>query len=190
MRSSLEASARQGFTSSAPTPRRPPFWAVVVVFAENARSAKKQAYYEVAGESFAGRPEWAQSKGREPVRVTASADDVVVGYITTHDGESRPASLADLDAFVDAMNHATRLRGFAAAKTRRSARSTYARSVRTSSPRSSRTTRGRRARPSATPTADPSSSRGRLSANALGHLRIETTRLGLRLALLGIGGPR
>jgi hypothetical protein len=49
--------------------------------------------------------------------------------------------------------------------------------------RSARTT-------SALSAADPSSSRGRLSANALGHLRIETTRLGLRLALLGIGGPR
>jgi hypothetical protein len=52
-------------------------------------------------------------------------------------------------------------------------------------------TTSRRARTtSATSTADPSSSRGRLSANPLGHLRIETTRLGLRLALLGIGGPR
>ena len=57
------------------------------------------------------------------------------------------------------------------------------------SPSTTRTT-SRRARPSASPTADPSSSRVRLSADALGALRIETTRLGLRLALLGIGGAR
>jgi hypothetical protein len=66
-------------------------------------------------------------------------------------------------------------------------------------PAASRTTRehrspsttSRRARTtSATSAADPSSSRGRLSASALGHLRFETTRLGLRLALIGIGGAR
>lgn len=57
------------------------------------------------------------------------------------------------------------------------------------SPSTTRTT-SRRARPSATSAADPSSSRVRLSADALGALRIETTRLGFRLALLGIGGAR
>ncbi len=57
------------------------------------------------------------------------------------------------------------------------------------SPSTTRTT-SRRARTSATSSADPSSSRVRLSADALGALRIETTRLGLRLALLGIGGAR
>jgi hypothetical protein len=52
-------------------------------------------------------------------------------------------------------------------------------------------TTSRRARTtSATSTADPSSSRGRLSANPIGQLLFESTRLGLRLALLGIGGPR
>jgi hypothetical protein len=58
------------------------------------------------------------------------------------------------------------------------------------SPSTSRTTSRHARTTSATSTADPSSSRGRLSASALGHLRIETTRLGLRLALLGIGGAR
>jgi len=69
---------------------------------------------------------------------------------------------------------------------------TRTRTIRTREHRSPSTTRttGRRARPSASPTADPSSSRVRLSADALGALRIETTRLGLRLALLGIGGAR
>lgn len=56
--------------------------------------------------------------------------------------------------------------------------------------RSPSTTRRRARTTSALSAADPSSSRGRLSTNALGHLRIETTHLGLRLALLGIGGPR
>jgi len=55
----------------------------------------------------------------------------------------------------------------------------------------SQSTTSRRARmTSATSTADPSSSRGRLSATALGHFRAETTRLAFRLALLGIGGAR
>ncbi|MSO47784.1 MAG: hypothetical protein EXQ67_06840 [Thermoleophilia bacterium] len=61
---------------------------------------------------------------------------------------------------------------------------------RTSTTRTTRTTSRRARTTSALSAADPSSSRGRLSANALGHLRIETTHLGLRLALLGIGGPR
>jgi hypothetical protein len=56
--------------------------------------------------------------------------------------------------------------------------------------RSPSTTRRSARTTSALSAADPSSSRGRLSANALAHLRIETTRLGLRLALLGIGGAR
>ena len=61
---------------------------------------------------------------------------------------------------------------------------------RTSTTRTTLTTSRRARTTSALSAADPSSSRGRLSANALGHLRIETTHLGLRLALLGIGGPR
>ena len=56
--------------------------------------------------------------------------------------------------------------------------------------RSPSTTSRRTRTTSAASTADPSSSRGRLSASALGHLRIETTRLGFRLALLVIGGSR
>jgi hypothetical protein len=67
------------------------------------------------------------------------------------------------------------------------------RAPRTSTPREhrSQSTTSRRARTtSALSAADPSSSRGRLSATALGHFQAETTRLAFRLALLGIGGAR
>jgi len=121
-------------------------------------------------------------------------DDLVVGTITTDAGVTSAATLADVDAFFDAMNHDTRRNSFLLASARRGMRS----SVGTRKPqncaqrvqRSTRSTTSRRAQSSITSTADPSSSRIRLSANALGHLRIETTHLGLRLALLGIGGPR
>ena len=121
-------------------------------------------------------------------------DDLVVGTITTDAGETYAATITGVDAFFDAMNHATRRNSFLRASARRGMRS----SVGTRKPqnraskaqRSTRSTTSRRAQTSAKSTADPSSSRGRLSANAFGHLRIETTRLGLRLALLGIGGPR
>ena len=57
------------------------------------------------------------------------------------------------------------------------------------SPSKSRTI-SRRARTSATSTADPSSSRPRGGTRPLRSVRIETTRLALRLALLVIGGAR
>ena len=121
-------------------------------------------------------------------------DDLVVGTITTDAGETYAATITGVDAFFEAMNHATRRNSFLRASARRGMRS----SVGTRKPqnraskaqRSTRSTTSRRAQTSVKSTADPSSSRRRQSANALGHLRIETTHLGLRLALLGIGGPR
>lgn len=125
---------------------------------------------------------------------TPPTDRTIVGTYYPDDGEPRPATVADLDALIEDMNRAQR------AATARAVvlgvfrtRTTTAPPRRTREHRSPSTTRttSRRARTtSATSTADPSSSRGRLSASALGHLRIETTRLGLRLALIGIGGAR
>ena len=121
-------------------------------------------------------------------------DDLVVGTITTDAGETYAATITGVDAFFDAMNHAFRKIAFLRARARRVTRSSVVvrqpRARARSTQRSTRSTTSRRAQTSAKSTADPSSSRGRLSANAFGHLRIETTRLGLRLALLGIGGPR
>ena len=119
-------------------------------------------------------------------------DQRIVGTLHTDDGQARPATVDDLDAFVEEINRAQR------AATARAVtmgvfrpRTTSAPRRRTREHRSPSTTRttSRRARTSAT-SADPSSSRVRLSADALGALRIETTRLGFRLALLGIGGAR
>lgn len=110
-------------------------------------------------------------------------DQTIVGTLHTDDGQARPATVADLDAFVEEINRAVTMGVFRP-------RATSAPRRRTREHRSPSTTRttSRRARTSATSTADPSSSRARLSADALGALRIETTRLGFRLALLGIGG--
>ena len=122
------------------------------------------------------------------------SDNLVAGTITTDAGVTNAATLAGVDAFFEALNHATRLNSFLRASARRVTRSSgvvrQPRNRARSTQRSARSTTSRRAQSSITSTADPSSSRIRLSANALGHLRIETTRLGLRLALLGIGGPR
>lgn len=120
-------------------------------------------------------------------------DQTIVGTLHTDDGQARPATVADLDAFVEEMNRAQR------AATARAVKMGVFRPSTTSAPRrrtrehrspSTTRTTSRRARTSATSTADPSSSRVRLSADALGALRIETTRLIFRLALLGIGGAR
>lgn len=117
-------------------------------------------------------------------------DQTIVGTLHTDDGQARPATVADLDAFVEEINRAQR------AATARAVTMGVFRPSTTSAPRRrtrehrSPSTTSRRARTSATPSADPSSSRVRLSADALGALRIETTRLGFRLALLGIGGAR
>ena len=120
-------------------------------------------------------------------------DRTIVGTYYPDDGEPRLATVADVDAFIEDMNRAQR-----AATARAVAmgvfrtRTTTAPPRRTREHRSPSTTRttSRRARTSATSTADPSSSRGRLSAPALGHFQAETTRLAFRLALLGIGGAR
>jgi hypothetical protein len=121
-------------------------------------------------------------------------DDLVVGTITTDACITYAATLGDVDEFISGMNHAFRKNAFLRARARRVTRSSVVvrqpRARARSTQRSARSTTSRRAQTSAKSTADPSSSRGRLSANAFGHLRIETTRLGLRLALLGIGGPR
>lgn len=117
-------------------------------------------------------------------------DQTIVGTLHTDDGQVRPATVADLDAFVEEMNRAQR------AATIRAVTMGVFRPSTTSAPRRrtrehrSPSTTSRRARTSATSATDPSSSRARLSADALGALRIETTRLGFRLALLEIGGAR
>ncbi len=119
-------------------------------------------------------------------------DQTIIGTLHTDDGQIRPATVADLDWIIEEINRGQR------AATARAVSMGIFRPRTTSAPRRTRehrspsTTRtiSRRARTSATSTADPSSSRVRLSADALGALRIETTRLGFRLALLGTGGAR
>lgn len=124
---------------------------------------------------------------------TPPTDQTIIGTYHPDDGEPRPATVDDLDMVVEEINRAQR------AATARAVTMGVFRPSTTSAPRrrtrehrSPSTTRtiSRRARTSATSSADPSSSRARLSADALGALRIETTRLGFRLALLGIGGAR
>ena len=123
---------------------------------------------------------------------TPPTDQTIIGTYHPDDGPPRPATVADLDAFVEEINRAQR-----AATARATSRGVFRPST-TSAPRrrtrehrslSTTRTTSRRARTSASPTADPSSSRVRLSADALGALRIEMTRLALRV-LLGIGGAR
>ena len=121
-------------------------------------------------------------------------DDLVVGTITTDAGETYAATITGVDAFFDAMNHATRRNSFLRASARRGMRS----SIRTRKPqkrvrsvqRSTRSTTSRRAQTSVKSTADPSSSRICLSANAFGLVRGATQRLPLRTALVGNGGAR
>jgi hypothetical protein len=121
-------------------------------------------------------------------------DDLVVGSITTDAGVTYAATLADVDAFFDGLNHTVRRNAFLRASARRGLRS----SVGTRKPqncaqrvqRSTRSTTSRRAQTSVKSTADPSSSRNRLSANAFGTFHGDTQRLPLRTALLGNGGAR
>jgi len=121
-------------------------------------------------------------------------DDLVVGTITTDAGVTSAATLADVDAFFDAMNHATRRNSFLRARVRRVTRSSgvvrQPRARARSTQRSPRSTTSRRGQTSIASTADPSSSRNRLSANAFGTFQGETQWLPLRAALVGNGGAR
>ena len=121
-------------------------------------------------------------------------DDLVVGTITTDAGETSAATLADVDAFFDAMNHATRRNSFLRASARRGMRSSVGTRKRQNCAqrvqRSTRSTTSRRAQTSVKSTADPSSSRICLSANPFGTFQGEMQRLPLRAALVGNGGAR
>jgi len=110
-------------------------------------------------------------------------DDPVIGTHTTDKGETRPATLAGLDAFVNEINRSQRARKrYVTLLTRhrmlqRIRRCERRSSSTTRSTHSTRTTTSRRAQTSASATSDPSpSSRARLSANAFGTLRTETRR--------------
>ena len=112
-------------------------------------------------------------------------DDLVVGTITTDTGETYAATVADVDAFFEAMNHGTRRNSFLRASARRCTRNRARKAQ-----RSTRSTTSRRARTSVKSTADPSSSRICLSANPFGTFQGEMQRLPLRAALVGNGGAR
>jgi hypothetical protein len=125
-------------------------------------------------------------------------DQTIVGTITTDAGETRDATLLDVDAFFAEVNRSHRAKVFLAALKARHDRHARVATIRRGnrsttrehrSPSKSRTI-SRRARTSATSTADPSSSRPRGGTRPLRSVRIETTRLALRLALLVIGGSR
>ena len=121
-------------------------------------------------------------------------DDLVVGTITTDTGETYAATVAGVDAFFEAMNHATRRNSFLRARALRGMRSSVVtrkpRNCARKAQRSTRSITSRRARTSVKSTADPSSSRNRLSANPFGTFQGETQRLPLRAALVGNGGAR